>query len=275
MTSAPTLSTPTETVRLWSVTTLIKLGLGTSEPLVNWAVGQTATYAVDKQDAWMPLARADRDAAIRVLKDARWTSSGKAKARGTDIHKAAEQLALGQTPEVADGIFPYVEQYSRFLREHRPVFEMAEAPVYNPEVGYAGTLDGIVRMGGKRLVTDIKTTEHAPDSDKMRPPFSEVALQLVAYRRAQHVGLLSEMRYAGGKRYYIFNPDGHHERLPETDGAVCIVVSPYDYMVIPVRTDEVVWRHFRHVMECARWQVIVSRNLFGPPITVPEKEVAA
>jgi len=232
-------------------------------------VNQTAEYAVDQQDAWIPLAKADRDAAVKVLKDARWATSKKAAARGTDLHKAAEQLALGITPDVEDHVLPYLEQYQKFLATYKPEFLLAEAPVYNPTYGYAGTLDGIVRIAGRNLVTDIKTTAHAPDSGKSRPPFPEVALQLTAYQRAEWVGLLSEMRYASGKRYYLYDPDARHHPMPETDGAICVVISPFDFMVVPVRTDEETWRHFRHVMECARWQVSVSRNVFGPPITAP------
>ncbi len=131
-------------VRLWSATTLAKLGLGTSDPLVNWCVGITAEYAIDNMDVIGPLAARDRGAAIKLLKDARWASSSKAAARGTDLHKAAEQLALGQQPEVDDNVLPYLEQYRRFLTEHAPSFLMSEAPVYNPTFGYAGTCDGIM-----------------------------------------------------------------------------------------------------------------------------------
>lgn len=262
-------------LRLWSVTTLQKLGLGTSDALVNWAVRTTAEYAVDNNDVIAPLAGRDRDAAVKLLADARWTSSGKAAARGTDLHKAAEALALGVTPEVEDHILPYVEQYQAFLDTFRPSFLMSEAPVYNPTHGYAGTCDGVLEMDGRRLIFDLKTTAHAPDSGKSRPPFPEVALQLVAYRRAEWVGLLSEMRYASGKRYYLYDPDAQHEPMPETDGALCVVVSPFDYMVVPVRTDDEVWRHFRHCMENARWQVSVSRSVFGPPITAPSVKEAA
>lgn len=256
-----------EPQRLWGVTTLLKLGLGTSDALVNWAVKTTAEYAIDNYDLVAPLAERDRAAAVKLLTDARWASSSKAAARGTDLHKAAEQLALGQTPDVEDHIIPYLEQYTAFLERHAPTFLMAEAPVYSPTFGYAGTCDGLIELDGQRLVFDIKTTAHAPDSGKSRPPFPEVALQLTAYRRADLVGVLSEQRYASGRRYYLFNPDADHQPMPESDGAVCVVVSPFDLMVVPVRTDDQTWRHFRHVMENARWQVSVSRDVFGPPIT--------
>lgn len=255
------------TQNLWSVTTLVKLGLGTSDALVRWSEGEVAGAAYDRFNILQQFVEdKDRDGAVKFLKDARWQKLGKASARGTDLHKAAEQLALGNQPDVEDHILPYLEQYQRFLADHAPTFLMAEAPVYNVTHGYAGTSDGVMVLDGKTLVFDIKTTAHAPDSGRSRPPFPEVALQLVAYRRAELVGLLSEQRYASGKRYYVYNPDGHHEAMPETDGAVCIVVSPFDYTVTPVRTDDVVWVAFRHVMEAARWQVETSRNVFGPQI---------
>jgi len=264
----------TEPIRLWSVTSLIKLGLGTSDALVNWAVKTTAEYAVDQQTAWAPLAASDRDAAVKVLTDARWTSSKKAAARGTDIHKAAEQIALGVTPEIADDVLPFVEQYQRFLETFQPVFLMAEAPVYSPTYGYAGTSDGVMEIDGRTVIFDLKTTAHHPDSGKSRPPFGEVALQLCAYSRAEQVGVMSEMRYAAGKRYYLYDPDAQHEQMPKVDGALCIVVSPFDVMAVPVRIDDQVWRSFRHVMEAARWQIETSRNVFGPPITAKQEAVA-
>lgn len=261
--------------RLWSVTTMVKLGLGTRDALVNWAVNTASEYAIDNLDVLAPLAARDRAGAIKLVKDSRWASSSKAAARGTDVHKAAEALALGQPIEVEPHVQPYVDQYLSFLDRHAPEFLMSEAPVYNPTYGYAGTCDGIMQLDGKRVVFDLKTTAHAPDSGKSRPPFPEVALQLVAYRRAELVGVMSEMRYASGKRYYLYNPDAQHAVMPETDGAVCIVISPYDLMVVPVRTDDEVWGAWRHVMECARWQVATSRNVFGPPITTPAKETVA
>lgn len=263
-------------LNLWSVTSLGKLGLGLSEGIARWQQAEIAGAAYDRLGILQEFkAEGDRDGAIKWLKDQPYANANKAAARGTDLHRAAEALALGQDSEVEVTTRPYVDQYRLFLERFAPQFLMAEAPVYNPTHGYAGTCDGIMVLDGQRLLFDIKTTAHAPDSDKTRPPFPEVALQLVAYRRAELVGALSEQRYASGKRYYVFNPDAHHEPMPETDGAVCIVVSPYDYMVVPVRTDDEVWRHFRHCMENARWQVHTSKQVFGPPITVGNQQVLA
>ncbi len=258
----------TEPLRLWSVTTLLRLGLGTSDPLVSWAVRTTAEAAIDKRSILDAMLKEDdRAGAIKYLTDARWNATGKAMARGTDLHKAAEARALGQKPDIAPENAPLLEQYDNFLAAFQPEFVMAEAPVYNPQAGYAGTLDAIVRIDGKLVVCDIKTTAHGKDSEKMRPPYPEAPLQLAAYRHATELGLLAERRYVSGKRYYVYETQAHHETMPETDGAVCIVISPDDYMVVPVRTDESVYGFFRHVVEAARWQVSASKEAFGPPIT--------
>ena len=259
---------------LWSVTTLIKLGLGTSDPIVRWAVNTTASYAVENRDAWGPLAEADPEAAKKVIADARYVKLGKAAARGTDVHAAAEQIALGNTPEIEPHIQPYVDQYLGFLDRFEPTFLLAEAPVYNVTQHYAGTTDGIMELkGGRRVVFDYKTTDKDLDA-RSRPPYPEVALQLAAYRRAELVGLLAERREVNSRRYYVFDPSLHHEPMPETDGAVCIVISPVDCRVVPVRTDDDVFQSFLYVRECARWQVDGSRKVIGPEITATSVEVA-
>jgi hypothetical protein len=256
-----------EPVNLWSATTLINLALGTSKPLVEWNVRMTAEAAYDKLNTLRAFHEDnDRDGAIKWLKDARWVKTGAAAARGTDVHTAAEALALGTTPEPEEHIAPYVTQYRRFLEAFQPEFLLAEAPVYNLTHGYAGTLDGVLRMQGQTVVADIKTTAHGPTSGKARPPFPEVALQLTLYRNAELVGLLADRREVNYRRYYAYDPASHTEPMPATDGAVCIVVSPEDYLVVPVDTGPRVWRYCRHMIEMARWQAVDSKTVLGPVV---------
>lgn len=268
--------TGTEPLKLWSVTTLIKLGLGTSEAIINWAVKTTAAAAIDQRRVVAAMLEAgDRDGAIEHLANVRFRKSGRARLRGTDLHTAAEAIALGVPPPIPEGGEPYIEHYVKWLERFEPRFLMSEAPVYNVTQHYAGTLDGIMELAGVPVVFDIKTTEHPPGGDKARPPFPEVALQLAAYARAEVVGVLSEQRYASGRRYYLYDATAHHEPMPQVQGALCIVLSPYDCNAVPVRIDDDVWRAFLHVRECARWQVDTSRNLFGPPLAVRAEEAIA
>lgn len=261
-------------LRLWSVTTLIKLALGTSEPLVNWAVGTVAAAGVDKRGLIAKIIEEDgRDAAVKYLRDARWRTTGAAQERGTALHKVAEAIALGAPPPLVDAnVLPYVAQFTTWLERHAPRFLMTEAPVYNVALRYAGTLDGVMELAGRNLLYDIKTTEHGPASGKSRPPFPEVALQCCAYSRCPEVGLLSEQRYAGGKRYYMYSASDTHEPLPRIDGAICIVVSPEDCFAVPVRIDDTVWDAWRTVIDCARWTLRGSHDLFGPPLPAPPYE---
>lgn len=271
-----------EPLRLWSATTLISTALGTSKPLVEWNVGTACETAYDKINTLKAFHEdGDRDGAIKWLKDSRWTRTKEAAARGTDVHNAAEKLALGEAIEVEPHIEPYVNQYRRFLEDFQPEFLMAEAPVYNLTAGFAGTLDAVAVIQGQRVVVDLKTTPHGPNATtdsgrpKSRPPYAEVALQLTLYRNAELVGLLAERHEVNYRRYYVLNPDAHTEPMPETDGGVCVVVSPEDYLVVPVDTSERIWKACRHMIEVARFQAETSRTVFGPPASPTKEEVAA
>jgi len=263
------------TVELVSATTLIKDALGTSPALVNWAVNTTAAAAYDRHKILAQFIEDDdREGAVKWLKDQRWQKTGEAAARGTDVHTVAEQLHLGNVVEYEPHIEPYVVQYRRFLEDFSPQFLMAEAPVYNLTMRYAGTLDGVAVIDGKTVVVDLKTTAHGPDSGRSRPPFPEVALQLTLYRRAELVGLLADRKEIQYRRYYVFDPANEAQPMPETEGGVCVVISPEDYMVAPVDTSERIWKACRHVIQVARFQTETAKTVFGPTIA-PSREVAA
>jgi len=255
-------------VELVSATTLIKDALGTSPGLVNWAVNTTAEAAFDRNKILQQFVEDDdRAGAVKWLRDQRFAKTGAAAARGTDVHRVAEQLHLGNVVEYDEAIEPHVAQYRRFLEDFQPEFLLAEAPVYNLTHKFAGTLDGIAIIDGKRVVVDLKTTAHGPDSGKSRPPFPEVALQLTLYRRAELVGLLADRKEIQYRRYYVFDPETHTEPMPDTEGGVCVVVSPEDYMVVPVDTSERIWKACRHVIQVARFQTETAKAVFGPAIS--------
>jgi len=254
--------------RLWGVTTLGKLGApGNPDALIGWACNQVGRKAVSSLPVLSSMiANGQEDDAVRMLVSARWESNKLAIQRGRDLHDAAEMLGLGQ-PLEDDRETPYVEQYRRFLEDFAPKFEMVEAPVYNLTYRYAGTLDTIAVVQDMRLLWDVKTTDKRPTADN-RPPYPETALQLVAYRRAELVGLSPALqREWGGRRYYVYDPVAPYAEMPEVDGAAVLVVSPYDYQLVPVRADDEVWQSFLYVREVARWSADVSKRVIGPPIT--------
>lgn len=259
--------------RLWSVTTI--LGEGLPKPaLVGWAAKVTAEWAVDNVNSWRALAKADREACLKLLKDARWRSSGQAAARGTEVHRIAEALMLDQPVDIPDEVAPYVDQYRRFLDQHTPTFELAEAPVYNRTYHYAGTLDAIAVVDGCRCVLDMKTTPRAP-GEGARPPYADIALQLCAYSRAEFVGMApAQMREYGGRRYYIFDAEQPLEPMPDVEGALALVVSPHDYTLTPVRVDDEVWNVYLYVREVARWSLDTSKRVLGPAVAARKEAIA-
>jgi hypothetical protein len=273
----------TELVELWSVTNALDKGLGVGEAIVQWACEQTAIAAIDKRRTWEPMLEdSGRDETIQWLKRQRWTATKRAKQRGTEVHRVAEALALGRpTPiidaEVAKEIEPYVEQLVRWLELYRPAFVMAEAPVYNLELGYAGTCDGIFDIEGRgRFIFDYKTNSKGPEA-RSRPPYSNASLQLAAYAHAEQVGLLADRRYSEkGDRWYVYDHAAEHAPMPKVDAGLCVVVTPYDCYAVPVSIGEIPWRSFQHALALASWNAAKSSteqalyvNAFGPQWIVP------
>lgn len=269
-----------ETKRFYGVTSITKIGMGTGHGLVEWHARTPAETAYDDLVILNAYAeKGDRKGAIKWLMESRYAQSGAAKARGSQIHAAAEQLALGAPVEIDDELMPYVDQYRDFLEKFQPTFLMAEAPVYNTKFSYAGTTDGIFIIDGQRLLFDIKTVKYLPGElnesgkPRHRGPYEDVALQLAAYRNAELVGLMAERKENYYGRYYTFDPEAHYEPMPQVDGTIAIILSPADCRVIPVRTDDEVFKSFLAARECTRFRVDVAKRVFGPEITAREPDV--
>lgn len=257
-------------IRLWSVTTLLDAGAPKGEALIGWAAKTVAEAGVDMAEAVVKLVDGGfREEAIDLLKGARYRKKKKALVRGTDVHKVAEQIALGMDVEVPPDVAPYVVQYQRYLDDHAPRFLMAEAPVYNLTYRYAGTLDAIAEVDGAPRLVDIKTSYKVASDEGARPPYKEIALQLVAYKLAEYVGIgKATLRNYNGRRYYIYDPAaGEYAAMPATEGALALVLFPDGYTLTPVRVDAEIFDAFLHVREVARWTLSTSTGVLGPPIT--------
>lgn len=253
--------------RYWSVTSLISAGTP-KEALIGWAARVTAERAFDKVRVLNEFVQdGGRSEAVKWLTDARWEKSSSAAARGTSVHSIIEAYALGQTPVVPEEYEPWHRQIVAFLEQHQPEFEASEAPVYHRGLAFAGTLDSILRVDGVSCVVDAKTTDKTPDA-RSRPPYGEVALQLCAYSRCELMGLSpATMRKHGGRRYYVFDDALEYAPMPEVGGAFALVISPVDFQFVPVRIDDEVWRSFLAVREVARWNLDISKRVFGPTVT--------
>jgi len=262
-----------ETLRLWSVTEILKMTIPMPY-LVGWAARVTAEAGVHQRAAWLPMAEVDPVGAVNYLKEARWRTSGRAADRGNALHAHSRALALGApVPPPPEGAEQHIVQFEKFLAEWQPKFIAAEQPVYNAAHKYAGTLDAIVEIEGLTLLADYKTTDKGPDDDGARPPYDEVGLQLCAYRNAEVLGLAPSKQQQDQKkrRYYSWDQSAPSVPMVPVDGAVCLVVSPVDYALHPIRTDDAVWQTFLHCLELARWELEIARTVVGAAMVPPRQ----
>jgi len=81
-----------------------------------------------------------------------------AAARGTKIHKLTEALdKYGEIEADAESL-PYIKAYLKFRQEHTVEWEEIEKPRYHPDGLYAGTVDRMGTIDGRRGIVDIKNS---------------------------------------------------------------------------------------------------------------------
>ena len=198
--------------------------------------------------------------------------------RGTKVHDAAEDLNKGLEPDIDEEALPYVVQYAKWLDDFKPTILAAEDPVYHFDHRYAGTLDGIAEIEGQPYLFDLKTTDKDADHQNP-PPYPETALQMVAYARAQAMAIgghgTGKKNWNGKRYYHVDRTSAHLEPLPKVAGAVCLVVSPTYYRLVPMRIDDEVWNYFLGACHMARWRLEVGPNVIGVPVAPPAVKVAA
>lgn len=223
---------PTE-ARLAGVTTAQKKGL--PPYLVEWAARKAAEYAIDSFAEWSVF---DRDTAVGLIAGAPTRDRDSAGAKGTIVHSVMDHAANGTAPDMLFDaeVAPYVSAGLKFLDEWRPSFVWTEATVFGP--GYAGTLDAIVDVvidgAPTRLIIDYKTS---------RRVYSDVAVQLAAYRFASHAVA------------YDDNGDLQRVEIPEVDGGAVVHIradGTYEFRL--VKADEVAYRAFVNCLGIASWK---------------------
>jgi hypothetical protein len=244
--------------RVPGVTTII--GDGLPKPaLMNWAATATAAYAVDQ---WDELAALPLSEKLKRIEGGRWAARDAAAAKGTAVHAMAERLVAGEQVTVPDALTGYVEACTSFLNDFDVREQYVEAVVYSETHRHVGTVDLIadVRLpdmpeyahinrdddGYSTALLDWKTSKSGI--------FGDVALQLVAYRHSE----------------WLINPfSGQVEPMPPVDFTAGIHLRPDGgYSLVPLTTDEDVYRDFLYVAQVAR-VVKNLRDLAGDQIVPP------
>ena len=228
------------------VTSIIKGGLP-APALVRWASNTVAEYAVDH---WAELEDLPVSERIAALKGSPWAERDRAALRGTQIHAAGEQVVAGKAVDVPEQLRPHVEAYARFLDawDVQPV--MVERAVYSVRWRYSGTLDLVADLAdGRRWLLDVKTGKRV---------YGDVALQLAAYRYAEH--------YA--------DEDGTERPMPKVDGCAVVHVRDDDADLVPVTAGPEQHKTFLYVAQVAKFADAAS-DLIGDVLIPPAREDVA
>lgn len=254
-----------ENLSLGSVTNIV--GVKSKPAIPGWAAKLAGERAIKHEDRWHAIQQEEGDEAAR-----KWISAASREemnykaAMGSAIHLAAEVLDTevtdsgfsGPLIERLDGVLAkhggasgdnlnrvwlHVIQYREFIRECGVQFVERERTVFNPDDGWAGTLDAIVNVPDdkgalRRYVMDIKTGGVYADSN---------ALQLSAYRHATYV--------VDGNASKPFSHQIH--------GGFVLQLKPKSYKVYFMRCDDAVYRRFLAARDLWLWSTDEHKGACG------------
>jgi hypothetical protein len=250
-------------LELWSVTLLLRQ-MGDPGGLVAWAANKTAASAVEDEAIWQAMADKGQVAeAKRYLAGARFRPRPGCTLTdadaGTLFHKKAEQWVYeGSRPacDVAE-VNLLLDSYGKWLDRAQPTFSALEMTVYNPEDGYAGTLDAIIKEQGRLYLVDYKTSLDLDEGRKRKQPWPTVAPQLAAYRYAPFYAMWkARMAERYSRRYYLLSEEERRlaQPMPEITGGYCLHISPVHADLYPVATGEDIYTNgFLAAVDAANW----------------------
>jgi hypothetical protein len=248
------------------VTSLVSEGL--PKPyLVPWAAKVAAETAVYEQDSWTEL---DMEDAVRHIKSTHTRIRDDAGSRGTAIHKVAEAHILEQPldPEVEAELDEWPDahrmaDYARHVVDHvltRDMWEDTELACYSETLGYAGTFDGIIRLGPGRVVDGQPDVAAQLLLSLGLDPMTQHRM-LVDWKTSKNLGAgfalqLSAYRFA---EWFIHTDDeGNAWRVPNdpstlSDVGLLLSVRPNKWAIHPVPITADVFAAFRDAAGIARW----------------------
>jgi hypothetical protein len=232
-----------------------------------WAIPYGAKTVATKYLAGMEsgvldaLYDADPQSAFEWLKKAPYEDRDAAGAKGTKVHAAFEAWLKGDdAPEITDPDIQKMFDDLLLLNErYQIVWERSEQTVFNSEVGYAGTMDGVVLIQfpgeekPRRCVADIKTSR--------------------SVNKAEYQMQLAALKYGS----VIVHDDGSEEPMPETDelGVILWVRPEQEPQIIPAVVDDQAFQHFKFCVAMAYAEKVADESVaFLPPLGNPDDDTA-
>ncbi len=211
--------------------------------LQGWAAKMAAEFAVEHQAAWSTL---DDRAAIELIKGASRRYTSERADVGSDAHDAFEKIGNGDDPgPIRIEVDPYVQQFRKFLDDWQPRFMGQELTVWSEKHRYAGSTDAFMFINDTPIVVDYKTSKSV---------YEETALQLAAYRYADHV----------------IDEFGTTSPIPVLEGGAVLHVREDGYSLVPMRCDEQVFEVFLGLRNYSfEWNADIKSTVKGKPLRAP------
>lgn len=248
--------------RYTSVTTLLNRSLA-KNGLVYWSAERVANAAMAELGYLLKASRdeAEAEKAVKWLASAAEREKQAAADRGSAIHNWIEAYVVGTPipeqlepdPEVA----ACVKQFLRFVDEWDVEFTASEVVVANDTYGYGGTLDNLFKS--RKIARKLRVSPSlniAMDTKSGKNIYSDAALQLTAYRRADWAQTRSGLRVP----------------MPKiaTRGIV-LHLRPEGYEAVPVDLGPRTFRSFLRLLAHDRgWSTDHSKHVFGDALVLDE-----
>lgn len=238
------------------------------EWLGAWNAKLTAEFAVENIGSLFqmildaekaPNPEAARKAVVDHLKGAprRYTSA--AADTGSDVHALIDRIIKGEDP-ASMRIHPdhrgYVDSFLAFVEKYEPEWLFSEVTCFSDAHGYAGTLDGLARIDGKTVVTDVKTG---------RSYYPETAGQIALYAAAEY---LLELVDPKPSLTEITEPTIRSIPMPKIDGGIILHIrpTPAESSVIPVDIGPEVVDTALALLHLVRWDGELKKRVLGEPL---------
>lgn len=214
-----------------SVTTILKM---IAKPrLPDWSARLGVTYMAQN---WSSMEHLSESEKIEECRFAHERYSSERRDIGNLVHEAVDSWNAGRPCESPPEIGGYLNSYVRFLTRYRPEVLESEVTLWSRTHGYAGTADGIFRIGGKVVLIDVKTGKRV---------YEEAALQVCALAACD----------------FIIRDDGTEEEIPEVDSLAVIHVRPRSWHLINVEHRECNLTAFLAAKELYDWEHDVAPHV--------------
>ncbi|MFJ5924839.1 hypothetical protein ACIQF6_19775 [Kitasatospora sp. NPDC092948] len=188
--------------------------------LQDWSAGMAAECAVTDLEVVQRIAARDRQAAVDFLKYAgkRYT---KVRADvGSLVHDYFELRLRGEeVPYPHHDVEPYVPHIEAWLDRYQPELLHAEDVAWSRGHEYAGSFDFMVKINGRTILGDLKTSKSV---------YLSVAYQLAAYAYADD----------------LITVDRKIQAFPKIDAGAVLHITPARAEFRPVKIDHAIFGRF-------------------------------